>query len=459
MGRISANSALAALAGALLGWESLLWAGPFSGGQAAGSAWWSVPAALLTGAGLLALHPRRARLDPAAVVGAGVALHLGSLALHLGLGGPGDQDVTTLYPELGAALRATGALPPAEYPPLALLAFAAAGALGPVRVTLPLLTLPLLAAGWAALARRGPDGTWAAACVALWPTLVPFWEVKYDALPAALLLLGLLAGGAGRAGALLGLGAAAKWFPGLAVPVLAAGLLGARRPSDALRLCAAAAGAVALVHLPFLNRPEALLTPYRFHAARALTGESMPYLPLRALGLVDRPERAWFEVVAPAWAGPLSLAAVGAALVALAWAAARRPERATVLAAAAPAAFLLGNRVFSPQFLLPLALSWAVGMAGGRGARAIVVLLGLAATANHAVWPVASPAWELLSAVLFAAALTATAMTVVSPGAEGTPGPREGRLRGRSGGTATPAPCSPPAPSCSLVRNPRGASP
>ncbi len=421
---------LCACAGAVVAWEAWLWAGPFAAGQAAGSAWWLVPPALLTGAVLLAVHPHRARLRPGAVVGLGVALHLALLAVHLAVGGPVDQDVTRLYPALGAALRTTGTLPPAEYPPLAVAAFALAGSLGPVRVTLPLLTLRLLAGAWAALARRGPDACWAAAWVALWPTLAPWWEVKFDALPAALLLLGLLAAADGRhlgAGLLLGLGAAAKWFPGLAVPVLAAGLLGARDARGAVRLAAGAAAAFAAACLPFAGRPDALAAPYRFHAVRLLTGESLPYLPLRALGVVDRPERAWFEVAAPDWVPAATLAVTAALLAALAVAAARRPGRAVALAAAAPAVFLLGNRIFSPQFLLPLALVWAVGMAGGRAARGTGVLLAVAATANHAVWPTAAPRWEVLQVVLFTAGVTATVILVNSRHLTLTAGQQLGR--------------------------------
>ncbi|HWB70631.1 MAG TPA: glycosyltransferase 87 family protein, partial [Egibacteraceae bacterium] len=209
---------LGAAVAAVAAWEALLWAGPFAAGQDAAPAWWYLPPAAVMLATLLAAWPRRAQLRPGAVVALSALLSVAFLAVHAAVGGPRDQDIVRVYESFGRQVRAGGGLPPAEYPPLALLAFAAAGALGPVPVALPLLLLPLLLAAWWALARLRPDGPWLAAVAALWPTLVPFWEVKYDALPTALTVLGLVAAHRrawGPAGVLLGLGAAAKLYPGL----------------------------------------------------------------------------------------------------------------------------------------------------------------------------------------------------------------------------------------------------
>lgn len=467
------ETVLAVVVAAVVTWEWWLWTGPFAEGQSTAPAWWYLPPAAVTLAGLLAARRRTESLRPATVVVLGVLLALGFLAVHLAVGGPRDQDVLELYPRYGAELLATGELPPAEYPPLALLSFAAAVALGPVPVTLPLLTLPVLAGAWWAVARSGPDGAWWAACAALLSTLVPFWEVKYDALPAALLALGMVAARRecwGWAGLALGLGAAAKWYPGLAVPVLALALVrlgrarapgdastdqcirgteatdrpirgsvaGRRAPPPAPRgrgraraaavLCAAAAGGFALPHLPFVADPEGLLAPYAFHAGRGITGESLPYLFLRPLGLADVPGRPWFEAAVPPWAPPVALAVLAVVLVGLAGAAAWRPAWALPLAAAAPIAFLLGNRIFSPQFLLPVVLAAAgvaagdTGGAGGVSSRkrrrrtcGFAVLAVTAATANYAVWPTASPAWYPLQMVLFAT-LTAAVVVALRPG-------------------------------------------
>jgi len=432
------DAALGGAVLAVLAWEWWLWVGPFAGGQSTASAWWYVPPAAATLAGLLVARRRAAALRPGAVVLLGVALALGFLAVHLAVGGPRDQDILELYPRYGTELLATGQLPRAEYPPLALLSFAAAAALGSVPLTLPLLTLPVLAGAWWAVARSAPDGPWWTACAALLPTVVPFWEVKYDALPAALLALGLVAARDERwgwSGAALGLGAAAKWYPGLAVPVLAIALLRAGRVRAAATLGGASAAAFVLPHLPFAGDIEGLLAPYAFHAGRGITGESLPYLLLRPLGLADVPGRPWFEAAVPGWAPTAALVVLGAALAGLFAAAAWRPRWALPLAAAAPVAFLLGNRIFSPQFLLPVtlaAVAVAAGAEGGaqrprrRGATAFAVLVVAATTANYAVWPTASPAWYPLQVLLFPSLIAA----VVIAGTAAGPSPHEpGRAR------------------------------
>jgi len=113
------------------------------------------------------------------------------------------------------------------------------------------------------------------------------------------------------------------------------------------------------------------------------------------------------------------MAAIAVALVTLAIAAWRRPERALVLAAAAPAAFLLLNRIFSPQFIVPLAALWVFAAAvqpwSPRRRMATVALLGVAATANWAVWPSSTDDWIVMEWVLFAAAVGAS-VVAFSPG-------------------------------------------
>ena len=106
-----------------------------------------------------------------------------------------------------------------------------------------------------------------------------------------------------------------------------------------------------------------------------------------------------------------------AVLVALVVAAWRRPRWTSGLALAAPAVFLLGNRIFSPQFLLPLAAVWAAGLAMTPPPRRppaalVVVLLGVAVTANWAVWPRGAASWVPLQWLLFAAAGTLTVLAV-----------------------------------------------
>lgn len=413
-----------------LGWEVLLWSGPFAEGQSTGSAWWYLPPAAVTLGTLVWAHRRRDAVRGTTVVALAAGLALGLLAVHLTVGGPRDQDILLLYPELGRRLLDTGSLPPAEYPPLAIVTFAAATLLGSVRLTLPLLILPLVLLAWWRLAGISPRAPWLVACVALVPTVVVFWEIKYDALPTALLVLGLVAAHGRRwsaSGLWLGLGAAAKWFPGLAVPVLAVALLARRRTREAAALVGASAAGFLVVHLPFVGQVDALLAPYRFHAGRGVTGESLPYLPLRLFGLADAPDRPWGEAAVPAWAPDVALVVVVLALTALVVAAAARPRRAVALAAAAPVVFLLGNRIFSPQFVLPVAAAWVAGMVltRGRGEVRELALAGLVvvvATANFAVWPVASDAWLALEWILFGGAVTATVLASSSTSPLARPG-------------------------------------
>jgi NhaP-type Na+/H+ or K+/H+ antiporter len=87
------------------------------------------------------------------------------------------------------------------------------------------------------------------------------------------------------------------------------------------------------------------------------------------------------------------------------------------LAAMVPVAFLLTNRVFSPQFMIPLVASWAIaGAVLWRGAPRVAVLALLLATAstfNALVYPVLWDQWPWASAGLFAGALAATGWVVV----------------------------------------------
>lgn len=313
---------------------------------------------------------------------------------------------------------------------------------------------------------------------ALSPLLLPFWHGKFDSLPAALLLLGLAAFLARRpllAGALLGLGGAIKWAPWLAAPPLALYLIRSGRKHEdtrtrghegeqvatassapykrehshvstapsgpgyegffvpaRLRACVflpallrfATGGllAVAAASLPFALRDgAAFLAPYTFQSGRPLIGESLWFLPAALLdpGLVAALTHPWSNVARSPIAPALTVVAQALALAALALPVLVRPSdprRALALAALAPAAFLLLNRIFSPQYLLVItaaALAAGGAVLRGREALALVALLTLAQAANLLVWPYTSSAWLLASAALFAAALTALAWLAV----------------------------------------------
>src|SRR5690606_9266342 len=103
----------------------------------------------------------------------------------------------------------------------------------------------------------------------------------------------------------------------------------------------------------------------------------------------------------------------------------RRPRAALAWAVLAPIAFLLANRIFSPQFLLPIVLLWAVTTMTGRvtpsGRLVAVWLVGAAATADWAVWPVLADGWVTWSWGLFAAlgVLVATGVARLAGAAPG----------------------------------------
>jgi drug/metabolite transporter (DMT)-like permease len=70
------------------------------------------------------------------------------------------------------------------------------------------------------------------------------------------------------------------------------------------------------------------------------------------------------------------------------------------LAALAPAAFLLLNRVFSPQYMVTITAALLIACAivgqSPRHTRGIVVLLTIAQAANLLIWPNTVPWWPLL---------------------------------------------------------------
>jgi uncharacterized membrane protein len=383
-------------------------------------AWYVLPAAALFAALLMAWRwPEEIR--PAVVVGLSLLLYAGFYAVHRAVGPPlTDIDISLTYPREGSALLDTGGLPWSEYPPGAVLLFGLAHAIGPMYLTLPALTLPILLAGWWALASARPGAAWIVASVALLPTLPFFWEVKFDAVPTGLFVLGMVAAYRERwalAGLALGFGAATKWWPALVVITLAAALVGRHDLRSLGRLAAGAAVGPLLVYLPFLGSDH-LLTPYRFQTGRHLIGESLPFLPVHLLGFVGRPAHFYTAAGAPAWADTVATAVQLTAMAAIVVAAWRRPAFALPLAATSVVAFFVLNRVFSAQFMLPLAAAWACALVLAdarprrRSLRWFLGLLGATAIANYAVYPVNVPRWIEYEWVLFAAAIAATVVVV-----------------------------------------------
>lgn len=268
---------------------------------------------------------------------------------------------------------------------------------------------------------------------ALASLLLPFWHGKYDSLPAALTIVGLALFAHqrfGASGAALGLGGAIKWAPWLAIPILAwqliATAIGQQRSSQPIRGAARRSFvifmgglvlAILAVSLPFALRDwQAFLTPYTVQGARPLIGESFWFLP----ALLFEPQL--LQTLAAPWSGSesriitptLTLLVQLLALLALGLAAMLRPiepRRILALAALATATFLLLNRVYSPQYALPIAASLLIaGAAVLQTRRDVLVLtaaLAVMQAANLMVWPYTRSFWLIPSAIQFAAGLGA----------------------------------------------------
>jgi hypothetical protein len=342
----------------------------------------------------------------------------------------GDVDTKTVFPRQGNALL-DGRYPRSEYPVGAVLLFALEAWLGgsATRTLNAFLMVPFqlvcVACVWACRTRYG---AWLAAVVALWPLNAFSWEFKFDLVPAALLLLGLvlaLRGRWGLAGTALGLGFLVKWTPALAFAALLLWLAASARWRDARRHALAFAVTVAVVYVPFLVwSPANVLAAYTRQGGRTITPESVWYLLLRPLGLASVHGHISRGAGAPGWADVA--AAVVQALLVLGTlvAAARAPSlpSAVAVAALAPVVFLATNRIFSPQFLVPMLAAWALAGALVVASRRRQLALALAALgasfANAFVYPFALPrydaTWPAASALLFALALGLTAWLVAA---------------------------------------------
>lgn len=253
-----------------------------------------------------------------------------------------------------------------EYPVLVGAAFYAAtfvssGARSFFTVTgLGLAVLALI--GTYLLARRAGRRAW---YWALAPPLLLYGAANWDLLAVVPAIAGIVAFGEGldaTSGVMLGIGAAAKLYPGLFVPVFVAARLRDRDARGALRLLTGALATVALVNLPVLAAsPSGWLYPLRFQSSRDATWGSL-----------------WHYVLSPPGIGALLPAGVarsltngGAVIAVVAGVAAvsvlvwRGRLDPVVGAGIATAVFLVANKVYSPQydlwfvpFFVLLAVPW-----------------------------------------------------------------------------------------------------
>jgi Glycosyltransferase family 87 len=400
--------------------------------EAAYRTWTSVAWLLLEGlvATIALVHAwrtqERLRLVPVLLVVGGLQLAL--FGVHIALDVSGDRDSSTVFRWQGNAIL-HGDYPRSEYPLGAVLLFAAEAWLGGGGTrsanTLVMAPLGMLAAACVWLTRL-PHAPWLAAVIGLWPANAFYWQYKFDLAPAAALALGLLLAYRGRwawAGVALAVGTLVKWTPLLASIALVAWLARRARARAALVHAGVVLAVVVLAHLPFAVWDNDVFAAYERQSGRAITPESIWYLPLRLVGLAHVRTHISFAAGAPQWADVAAGVLQAAAVLALVLLAARAgsPAAAVALAALAPAAFLLTNRIFSPQFMLVLFASWA--MAGALLARnrreqlAVGAFAAAAAAANAFVYPFALPrydlTWPLASAIQFAAGVTLTAALAV----------------------------------------------
>lgn len=237
----------------------------------------------------------------------------------------------------------------------------AAGALTESRwfydVTAVLMALAALVTV-AATAATVPRRPWDGMLVAASPLLLLSAFVNWDLLAAALVALAVLAWTRERpiaAGALIGLGAAAKLYPVLLLgPMLLAALRAPDRSAALREVVRAGAAAVlvwGVVNLPVAwQAPAGWRTFFTFNAERGADFGAVWY-GIEAVTPELLPERIDSVVVVAA-------VALLALIVALALTA-PAPPRVAQLAFLAVAAFVLVNKVWSPQYslwLLPLAV-------------------------------------------------------------------------------------------------------
>jgi uncharacterized membrane protein len=225
-------------------------------------------------------------------------------------------------------------------------------------VTVVLLALCAVAAVLATASAAGPDRRWQALLVALSPALILNAFVNWDLIAMALTALGIAAWAARRgvwAGVLLGLGVATKFYPLVVLGALLLLCLRAGRLREFAKTFAAAALAWLAVNLPvFIVARSGWAYFFVFSKNRGADWGSVwymfEYFNLPKLG------NSQLSVLNELSAAALIVAFAAIALLALA--APRRP-RLPQLCFLLLAAFLMTNKVWSPQYviwLVPLAV-------------------------------------------------------------------------------------------------------
>jgi hypothetical protein len=384
---------------------------------------WLAAECVVAAAALFVAWRRQEQIRLLPLLAVAIGFHALLVLLHLRLGVPGDHDVTVVYPRDGNPLL-DGDYPASAYPPgaVSLLGLEVLLGDGTARTPNAFLMIPfnalLVSSVWTL---RTETSAWLAALAALAPAQAWFWEFRFDLVPAALLAVGLALAWRDRwllAAVLLGVGTWVKWSPALAAVGLVSWLVGTGSQRRlGLRFAAVFLATVVVLHAPFLVwSGDEVLESLTGQGGRGITAESLPFLPLRALGLAEVSESGfvWEEATRPNWADGAALAAQGLVLVLAIVVGTTARSRAAGFAVAAllPALFLLSNRIFSPQFGLVIAVGWLVAGALLCRTRRRQLALGAATmaalAANMLVYPIEVERWLAASAVFFAVVLAVT---------------------------------------------------
>jgi uncharacterized membrane protein len=225
-------------------------------------------------------------------------------------------------------------------------------------VTVVLLAVCAVAAVLATARAAGPQARWQGLMVALSPALILNAFVNWDLIAMALTALGIAAWAARRgiwAGVLLGLGVATKFYPLVILGALLLLCLRAGRLKDFARTFAAAVLAWLAVNLPvMIVALPGWATFYVFSKNRGADWGSLWYM----FEYFNVPKLGNYQLGVLNQMSAAALVAAFAAIALLALAAPRRPRLPQVCFLLL-AAFLMTNKVWSPQYviwLVPLAV-------------------------------------------------------------------------------------------------------
>src|SRR6516165_6883876 len=225
-------------------------------------------------------------------------------------------------------------------------------------VTVLLLAVCAVVGVLATARAAGPDRRWQALMVALSPALILNAFINWDLIAFALTALGIAAWAARRgvwAGVLLGLAVAAKFYPLVVFGPLLLLCLRAGRLREFARTLAAAVLAWLAVNLPvMIVAPSGWARFYTFSKDRGADWGSIWYMFEHFnVPVLGNPQLSALNKLTAVF-----FAAACAAIAVLALAAPRRP-RLPQLCFLVLAAFLMTNKVWSPQYvvwLVPLAV-------------------------------------------------------------------------------------------------------